>query len=364
MTQALFYLGHPAHFHLYKIAIMSLRPEEVVVCIKSKDVLEKLLQESGIAYINVDKKSSGKKKGKFGILLNFFRRILKLMGIILKNRPQRLMGSAAELGVLGKILNVPSFIFFEDDFEKVGVFAKIAGPTANYLICPDCCSAWKWDHKKIGYPSYHELAYLHPNHFTPDKQRVEKIFDLNKRNFILRFSDLGAYHDVGKTGITDAIALRLISMLASHGQVYITSERPLSAAFEPYRIHIRASDIHHALYYADLFIGDSQTMTAEAAVLGTPAIRYNDFVGELSYLEDLEKNFQLTTGVLTKDVEKLFQVTEEYLSIPNIKVLWSDRRKQMLEKKSDFSMSMKWVLTCSPKDLKCMKMIEERSGFH
>ncbi|HNQ61375.1 MAG TPA: DUF354 domain-containing protein [Bacteroidia bacterium] len=363
MTEALFYLGHPAHFHLYKNAILSFRPEQVIVCIKSKDVLEKLLNESGISFINIDSKTSAGKKGKLIILMNFFRRMLRLQGIILKNKPLRLVGSAAELGVLGKILNIPSFILFEDDFEKVGFFARIAGPTASYLICPDCCSAWKWNHKKIGYPSYHELAYLHPNHFFPDKARVEKIFDLSKRNFILRFSELGAYHDVGKTGITDALARRLISKLSEHGRVYITSERALTEEFEQYRIHIRATDIHHALYYADLFIGDSQTMTAEAAVLGTPAIRYNDFVGELSYLEDLEKNYQLTTGVLTKDVERLFLVVDQYLSQDDLKKVWADRRQHMLDQKSDFSKNINWLLSCHPKDLNCLKKIEMRQGF-
>jgi predicted glycosyltransferase len=363
MTQALFYLGHPAHFHLYKYAILSLKPDEVVVCIKSKDVLEKLLQESGISFINIDSGNSTKKKSKFRILLSFSRRMMKLMGIILKNKPRRLIGSAAELGVLGKMLNIPSFILFEDDFEKVGFFARIAGPSATYLICPDCCSAWKWNHKKIGYPSYHELAYLHPNHFNPDESRVEKIFDLSKRNFILRFSELGAYHDVGKTGISDELARRLISMLEKHGKVYITSERALSAEFEPYRIHIKASDIHHALYYADMFIGDSQTMTAEAAVLGTPAIRYNDFVGELSYLDDLEKNYQLTTGVRTSEEEKLFSVVEAHLSIKDLKHEWWKRRTVMLDNKSDFSKSIQWLLSCPPKDLNCLKKIEKRDDF-
>ncbi len=35
-------------------------------------------------------------------------------------------------------------------------------------------------------------------------------------------------------------------------------------------------------------------MIAEAAVLGTPSIRFNDFVGKLGYLEDLEHKYGLT----------------------------------------------------------------------
>ena len=38
--------------------------------------------------------------------------------------------------------------------------------------------------------------------------------------------------------------------------------------------------MHLALQNAALYIGDSQSMATEAALCGTPAIRYNSFVGE------------------------------------------------------------------------------------
>ena len=55
----------------------------------------------------------------------------------------------------------------------------------------------------------------------------------------------------------------------------------LTEDLKEYRLSIDPKDIHHILFFADIFISDSQTMTAEAAVLGTPSIRYNDFVGRL-----------------------------------------------------------------------------------
>lgn len=342
MKHTLFYLGHPAHFHLFKNVMLSLQPDQYTVTIKSKDVLERLLKEHNIPYINVDTVSASKKeKSKLDIGLAFAGRMWKLAGIIRKKKAKILAGSAAELGVLGRILNKRSCIFFEDDFEKVKPFAKIAGPTADYLICPDCCSAWKWNNKKTGYNSYHELAYLHPDHFIPDVSKISSQFDINKRNFILRFSELGAYHDDGKTGITDELALQLIDLLKPYGNIYITSERPLSEKFEQYRITIKASDIHHALYYADMFVGDSQTMTAEAAVLGTPAVRFNDFVGELGYLEDLEHTYGLAYGVRTKDAALLPKKIEELLAVPDLKKEWAFRREKMLKDKCNFALWMK-----------------------
>lgn len=333
----LVYLGHPAHFHLFKESIKNLQAKshKVVIVIKSKDVLEKLLIDSDLPYINIAPKL--KKNGKVALYVSLIKRIATLTKIILKYKPTKLAGSAAELAILGKLFRIPSYVFFEDDFEVVPKFAKIAGPLATYLVCPNCCSAWKWNAKKIGYNSYHELAYLHPNHFTPDATKVEKIFDLKKRNFILRFAQLTAYHDVGKSGIDTTIAQQLIDILLPHGNIYITSERPLEPQFEKYRIQISPLDIHHALYFADMYIGDSQTMTAEAAVLGTPAIRFNDFVGELAYLEELEHKFQLTLGIRADNPQKLIEVTRTLVNTPNLKQIWEERKTNMLKQSIDFS---------------------------
>ncbi|HXB40165.1 MAG TPA: DUF354 domain-containing protein [Bacteroidia bacterium] len=341
----LVYLGHPAHFHLFKETIKNLlaKKEKVTIAIKSKDVLEQLLKDANFNYVNVSSPSGKKSPYK-----DFATRLLKLRSLIRKEKPRLLIGSAAELALLGKFFRIPSYIFFEDDFEAVPKFAKIAGPFATKLICPNCCSAWKWNHKKIGYNSYHELAYLHPHHFTPDFEKVKHIFSRDKKNFILRFAQLTAYHDVGKSGITTEIAQQLIDMLSKHGSVFITSERALESQFEKYRIQIPPLDIHHALYFADMYIGDSQTMTAEAAVLGTPAIRFNDFVGELSYLTELENKFGLTYGIRTNEPQKMLQKVNELLLLPNLKDEWEAGRKKMLEECIDFADFMLKLIGSKP----------------
>jgi hypothetical protein len=340
----LFYLGHPAHFHLFKNTIGYLREHshEVTIVIKSKDVLEQLLIDSKLPYINVHSPQS--QKGTLGQAGSFYKRLKTIASIIRKAKPDLLAGSAAELGILGKYFRTPSYIFFEDDFEAVPRFAKIAGPTATKLVCPECCSAWKWSHKKIGHKSYHELAYLHPDHFTPDVEKVKPYFDLNRKNFILRFAQLTAYHDKGKSGITTALAQQLIDMLAPHGKIFITSERPLEPQFEQYRIQIPPLEIHHALYFADMYIGDSQTMTAEAAVLGTPALRFNDFVGELSYLEELEHTFHLTYGIRANRPDALIEKVKELLAHPNLKKEWAERRTKMLQERINLSAFMNNLL--------------------
>lgn len=49
--------------------------------------------------------------------------------------------------------------------------------------------------------------------------------------------------------------------------------------------------------FASLYIGDSQTMAAEAGVLGVPFVRFNDFVGRIGSLRELEDVYELGYGI-------------------------------------------------------------------
>ena len=60
--------------------------------------------------------------------------------------------------------------------------------------------------------------------------------------------------------------------------------------------------MHHIMAFAKMYIGDSQTMAAEAGVLGTPFVRFNDFVGRIGYLRELEDVYNLGYGVKTPDI--------------------------------------------------------------
>jgi predicted glycosyltransferase len=162
-----------------------------------------------------------------------------------------------------------------------------------------------------------------------------------QRFFLLRFASLHAHHDDGRRGIDDALATQLIERLSPLGKVFITSERQLSTELEPYRIPIHPSVIHHAMAFADLYIGDSQTMAAEAAVLGTPSIRFNDFVGELSYLEELEHKYGLTKGLKTTQSDQLLSTVSAWVSDDSLKTIFSERRKLMLSQTTD--VTARWL---------------------
>jgi uncharacterized protein len=331
----LFYLAHPAHFHLFKNVIVKLNAKqcETLVTIKKKDVLEQLLKENGLKYYNV--LPTGRKNSRTGIFLGLFQRGLRHLSLVKRRGVGMIVSSAAEMGPIARLVGIPFVNIFEDDLTLFPIYTRVFGPFINSLVVPASCRTASLEYKTIKYDGYQELAYLAPKYFTPDYSKVENYFDSMKRNFLIRFAQLSAWHDTGVTGLNEHVTEKIIEILEPHGRLLITSEVPLHGKYEQYRLSIPASDMHHALYFADMYIGDSQTMTAEAAVLGTPSLRFNDFVGKLGYLEELEHRYALTYGIKTSEPEKLFAKVQKLLKTNDLKAEWKRRRAKMLGDKVD-----------------------------
>lgn len=351
----LFHLGHPAHFHLFKNVIGRLKEQNhhVFILIKKKDVLQNLLEESGLEFTNI--LPEGRRDNKVSIAIGQLMQDLKLFLFSIKNKPDLLIGTSVAISHVGKVLNIPSINVNEDDADVVPLYAKLAYPWATCILAPRVCRMGKWDYKTINHDSYHELAYLHPNNFIPQITIAQKYISTEEPSFILRFAKLGAHHDVGIKGISDEIASKLIELLSHFGRVYITSERKLNAVFEPYRIQINPIDIHHVMAFANIYIGDSQTMAAESGVLGVPFIRFNDFVGRISYLDELENKYQLGFGIKTDEVEKLFKTVESLVKNDNLSKIFKDRRLKMLSDKIDYSAFLIWFIKNYSKSVQIMK---------
>ena len=351
----LFYLHHPAHFHLFKNIINDLynNNHELIILATKKDILEELLNRYGLNYINVLPK--GRKDSKFFIALSLIKQDVRLFKICIIKKPDILIGTSTEITHIGKILNIPSIFVNEDDIMVIPLVGKIAYPFAETVLVPDICSTGKWVEKSIFYSGYHELAYLHPNHFKPDKEIARKYLSPDTPYFIIRFAKLKAYHDEGIKGINIKIARSLINILNPFGKIFITSERELENELEPYRISINPIDMHHVLAFAKIYIGDSQTMAAEAGVLGTPFIRFNDFVGKIGYLNELENKYELGFGFKTDQAEEMLQKVKELLQMKNIKLEFQRRRQNMLSEKIDVTAFMVWFIENYPESIKIMK---------
>ena len=377
-------LSHPAHFHLYKNAIKNWQNDgyNVHVLIKTKDILEELLQNSKIPCYNI--LPVAHRKNKLGVLWDMFVRDWKIYRFCKEHHIDILTGSTPEVAHVSKLLGLYSVNTGEDDMAVVPAFAKSTGPFMQTLLSPIVCDNTPLEKHSVHYPSYHELAYLHPNHFTADKSIVDGYgINTEKPYFILRFSSLNAHHDNGIQGINTAIAQRLVDTLSPHGQIYITSERELEPQFEQYRIRINPLDMHHVMAFASLYIGDSQTMAAEAGVLGTPFVRFNDFVGRIGYLRELEDVYQLGYGIhatpLKEDspirltngqvqlsgTEALYKAVEDLVAMPadERKRIFSERRERMLSEKIDYAKFLTWFIENYPASQQQTRENQENAAF-
>ena len=331
----LFYIGHPAHWHNISSLAQRLKLEEhnVVIVARRKDVVTELIESSNLEIILL--KKAKKRNSIISLFSSIIIRYIEMYHIIKEQKPTLLIGTDFILPQLGKIFKTNSIVINEDDIKAVPFFGILAYPFATNILTPKVCDVGIWKYKQVTYDGYHELAYLNPRLFKPDLRILKKYFPENKKYFIIRFSGLDAHHDFGKKGISNRLALEIINILKDHGEICITSERSLPKALEKYRKNISAKDMHHIIYFSYAFIGDSQTMAAEAAVLGTPSVRFSDFTGKLGYLKELQSKYFLTIGISSNKPNILIKVIKKILDTKNIKAIWSKRSKIMMADKID-----------------------------
>lgn len=345
-------LGHPAHFHFYHYAMENWKKDghEVFVLIKSKDVLEDLLIKSGIPYYNIKEKTH--RGSKLWMLFDMIVRDWRMLRFCLKYHIDLLTGSTVEIVHVGWLLRKPAISVGEDDAATVPLFVRSIKPFLQIRVSPVSCRCGVLESKTVHYAGYMKLAYLHPNQFKPDKSVVERYFPSDKPYVIIRFAELRAHHDSGIQGFTTDKAQELIDILERYGSVYITSERALEPQFEKYRLNINPLDIHHVLAFAKLYVGDSQSMAVEAAMLGTPSVRFNDFAGKIGVLEELEHKYQLTYGISSNEPEKLYAKVEELLSLPELSETFQQKRQKMLAEKIDVTAFITWFIENYPESRK------------
>ena len=345
----LFYFSHPAQYLTCRETVKRLIAKEehqVTVLIKTKDVLEELIRQDKIEFINIQPKERGTSKS--AMILSLFKRIVVVLPIVLREKPDLLIGTAPVLAHVGWLLRINRITILEDDYAVIKNMADILYPFAQTILCPEVCDVGKWDAKKVGYAGYMKLGYLHPAVFSSvdaitDKYRIGKDFVL------IRLSKLAAYHDIGISGIDPPLLDSVVKSVLEKGyRLYITSEGIIPERYKPYRLRIEPTDMHHILAEATLLISDSQSMSVEAAVLGVPSIRYSSLVGRLSVLNELQETYALTYGIPAGNGNELLAKINELLGGTNLRVDFKQRREKMLTEKINLTSFFVWFFENYP----------------
>ena len=216
------------------------------------------------------------------------------------------------------------------DTEHASLHHKLTVPFATKIFTPEC---YRIDlgEKHIRFNGYMELAYLHPNYFSPDKGILTVLgVNENEKYVIVRFVSWGAAHDFGHTGMSLDNKRKAILEMSKYAKIFISAERNLPEDLEPFRISIPFDKIHDAIYYSSLLFGESATMASEAAVLGTPSI-FMDNDGR-GYTNEEEEKYGLVFNFSESelDQEKAIQTAVNILKTDSSSSEFKAKREKLL----------------------------------
>lgn len=330
----LFEITHPKHAHLFHNAILELRQagHEIRITARRKDVTLRLLDAWGLDYKVL---TNQPKSGLLALGTELLIRDLRLWRFARRFRPDVLVARVGPCAAhVGLLLRKPVIVF--EDTEDATLQQRLAFPFAT-RICTAIHYEKEWGHKHIRYRSFDELAYLHPNRFTADPGVVQQ-HGLEPGSYIIvRFVSWKAAHDIGEAGIGAKSRLGLLERLEAFGRVLVTSEAPLPATFERFRLPVPPEQFHHVLAFAKLTFGESSTVATEGAMLGVPGVLVNTM--NWGSVNSLVRNYGMLFQT-TSETDGL-AIAEDLLSRPDLADAWAGKRSELLSQEGDLT---EWMI--------------------
>jgi predicted glycosyltransferase len=300
---------HPAHvhfFHHFHDEMVS-RGHELRITARAKDRSLDLLSRVGLPY----ERLSDQRSGAAGLALELVQRTRRLLDVVSEFRPDVLTGvMGPSIALAGALRRTPSVVFYDTEFAvQTNWFVY---PLARSVCTPDCYRG-KVRGAHVKYAGYHELAYLHPNRFQPVPERLAAFGVAPGEPFsIVRFVSWQAIHDRRERGLTGGQKRHLVEVLQREGRVLVSSESPLPRDLSALEVAGPVEDIHHLMAYAQLVVGESATMSSEAAVLGVPAV----FIATSGrgYTDDQEERYGLVRHFTEHEYDRAVEAIEGLLA--------------------------------------------------
>jgi hypothetical protein len=324
---------HPAWARQFAPLVERLREEghETKIVAIKKDVALDLLDAYGLDYEVIAETTGATAFAKARVLLQTTARIA---AIIKREKPDVLIGRVSPMfAINARRFGLPYLVFEDTEHARIALwFCK------RYATRVLTGSGFRDDlgPKQRRTNTYKELFALHPNRFTPDPSALAEAGLREDEPFaVLRFVSWTADHDFGVKGLTLETKRRAVEAIAERARPVISSETPLPPELESYRFRAKPELMPHLLARAELLYGESATMAAEAAVLGTPAI-FCDHAGR-GYTDELERdyglvfNFGLDATSQDASIGKLRDMTRD----DGLKRRSAEARDRLLREKRD-----------------------------
>jgi predicted glycosyltransferase len=329
-------IGHPAQVHFCKNIILSLEKDghEVKITARDKDLTLRLLDIYGFKYENLGEIQ----KGLFNKAIEMIKVDFRLYKIAKKFKPDALMSKSSIYAAhVSKMIHKPYILVH--DTEHATLANWLTFPFTDVICTPKSCKSEINPKKHVIFDGYKELAYLHPNYFKPDSSILDDLgLSKNDKFIVIRYVSWEASHDIGDKGLTNKA--EVVKFLERYGRVLITSESKLPFELERYKITVSPERIHHVLYFAHLYIGESATMATESAILGTPAIFVS--TSRRGYTDELESEYGLVYNFSDPKKMQEYALAKafELLEDENVKKKWEKKRIKMLSEKIDVTKFM------------------------
>lgn len=310
MARILVDICHPAHAHFFRhpIADLQARGHEIIVTSRRKEMATDLLDDFNIEHrpLTITTRS-----GPLGMLSELVRRDLALARVIREIRPACITAIGGIFAAhAGFLTRTPSVVFY--DTENAKLQNLLTYPVATRVVAPRCYEGWL-PRNAVRYPGYHELSYLHPNRFTPNREiAIANGLASKGDTFLVRTVAWKANHDIGEHGWSADLLRRIVDYLSARGTVVISSEAPMPRDLEVRRYPGDPEHIHHVMAYCRLHIGESATMASESAVLGVPAV-YAAQTGR-GYTNEQEHEFGLVKNVQRLELAPIVEAIQRFLS--------------------------------------------------
>jgi len=323
-------IGHPAHVHVFRhfLAAMKEKGHELLVTAADKDIALQLLDEYGLEYIKLG--STG--KGLMNKVISVATLDYALFKAVRDFKPDLLIGhTSIRCTHVARWLKAKSLILA--DTEASIKEHMLYAPFADWIVSPQCFER-QFGEKHIRYPGYHELAYLHPKRFTPDRSVLaEAGIGEQEKYFVLRFISWDATHDIGHEGLSYEGKSNLIRLLSKHGRVLISSEGKLPMEFERFRFSTKPQYMHDVMAFSQLCVSEGATMCSEAAMMGVPSFLVSSLVH--GYMKELDATYGLVK--ICQDEKSALKAIHTHLSLPQSSDEWRAKRDAMLNGKVDLT---------------------------
>ncbi len=275
--------SHPAHVHFFTAIGRELegRGHHVLLALRDKDVSYALAAGSGLRTAQPRRRESGASHStalasgrELVDRVRWLRRTIRdgAFDLVVTRNPSGVIAA--------RIARRPS-IFDTDDGAAAGRHLMLARPFASIITTPELLPD-DLGPRQRRYPGLKTTAFLHPDRFEPDSSVLGRYgLDGSTPLVLARFSANDASHDSGVRSVPEQLVQEIVTLLEGTADLVLSREgrgtsllrsRPIGGA----PTSVRPEDFLHLLAHAQLFVGDSGSVTMEAASLGVPTLRIAD----------------------------------------------------------------------------------------